>query len=238
MAYSKVKPTEMNAGFFILRTHKATESQSRKLIRSLKSTCSKSKTKLELRFCKRCCQPGQRKVFYPNAKIGAYCIECMRSLMRIHKTPKRKVKSKYRMQCHNCTNTIFTYNGLCVTCGTPYDTVKVMNCQCQIVPPNSGIKGSHHEPDCLMYQSNSIDVLPNWSIVGTAHYIENELKDFKFKGSGLYATETDTLLIVPRWPDDNPWRADFSADTLFNVYCYNTPIKNTIFSHQNLPHRA
>ena len=58
------------------------------------------------------------------------------------------------------------------------------------------------------------NLVPDWSMVMTADHAEKDLKDFKFKGVGLYSTPTDDLLVfdVPNL---------LSNEKHYMFYCYN-----------------
>lgn len=64
--------------------------------------------------------------------------------------------------------------------------------------------------------------------------IERELKGFKFKGPGIYLSDTDTLLIIPiisskEITGTTIWDKEWPKDTDFICYVWNTQVKNLIF---------
>jgi hypothetical protein len=83
-----------------------------------------------------------------------------------------------------------------------------------------------------MYEAPYINIVPDWMLSGTPAYFEHELGNFKFKGPGIYATATDTLLIVPRDPKRDLWENNLPPDAQYRLYCWNTKIEHTILSTQ------
>jgi hypothetical protein len=73
----------------------------------------------------------------------------------------------------------------------------------------------------------------DWHERWTALDFETALDDFKFNGTGIYCTKTDTVLIVPALDDNadataTPWKMRWPTEQLFDVYVWNMPVKHTL----------
>ncbi len=69
----------------------------------------------------------------------------------------------------------------------------------------------------------------------SAEKIEMELVGFKFKGPGLYMTKTDTVVILPRPPENPPtiknvWAQSQPEGTVWDFNVYNCNFNDTIFA--------
>lgn len=82
-----------------------------------------------------------------------------------------------------------------------------------------------------------MQVAPDWSRKYTPAQAEAQLKDFKFKGPGLYMTKTDTMIVVRVEPipyGTSPWKHAHRPDELFEFHVYNCPFEETIFGADRL----
>lgn len=62
--------------------------------------------------------------------------------------------------------------------------------------------------------------------------------NFQFRGPGLYLTPTDTALVIPEHDgitNKNIWDTEQPSGTIWRVFVWNCPFKDTIFSAANRP---
>lgn len=77
---------------------------------------------------------------------------------------------------------------------------------------------------------------PDWrTLYSSPEDIEKDLPGFKFHGPGMYLTKTDTVIIIPRPPENAPtpenvWNIKQPEGTIWEFHCYNVPFQETIFA--------
>lgn len=75
---------------------------------------------------------------------------------------------------------------------------------------------------------------PDWSHVWTSEKFEEEL-GIKFNGPGLYCLYILTLVVIPLPPNgpayEKVWHIKQEEGTLFDVNCYNSNFRETIFGY-------
>jgi len=80
-----------------------------------------------------------------------------------------------------------------------------------------------------------IVVAPDWSMTGSAAYLEEQLTDFKFDGPGFYLGDGEFLLVVPLDPTPQPWKQRWPKETLFRAHFYGCDFRDSMFGRESLP---
>lgn len=71
-----------------------------------------------------------------------------------------------------------------------------------------------------------MQTLPDWHNVWTPEKAEKALANFKFRGAGLYLSDTDTILVAPHGGSDLlKWNAKSEK---YMFLCWNNPYHKTV----------